>query len=480
MMTRRTMPTGFGSWFTETRALLTLALPIAASALANMTMNLTDTVMMGQIGTESLAAGSLATNLSFMAIVAAQGLLAAIQPIIAQARGAASARGPADDGHRTAAQTLAGGLVLAVVSAVPIMIFILSLAPIFLAIGIAPPIAAMAQQYADAFVWGVPASHVFCAMRNYVSALERPRIVTVISVAACFVNLGLNWILIFGHAGMPAIGLAGSGYATSVTLYLMTLAIWLYCRQSRVLPPGLWRIGFGALAGAIRTILVLGWPIAAIYLLEVGLFSVSSVLIGTFGPISSAAHQICLGIASFTFMVPMALGQAATVRVGFHSGAAAPAIARRAGLIALGLAVVFMSCMATTLILAAQPILRFYLNTADPSFTAVEALALQLLGVAAIFQIFDGLQTVASGALRGLKDTRIPMLVGAFGYWGLGMPMGASLAFGVGMGPVGLWWGFMTALVAVAFMLCLRFHRLTRRTPDQNRLTPRQTLADAH
>ncbi len=184
---------------------------------------------------------------------------------------------------------------------------------------------------------------------------------------------------------------------------------------------------------------------------------------GWFGPIALAAHQICLNIASFTFMVPLAIGQAATVRVGYYVGGGALRRARVAGFTAIGLGVAFMMLTAATITSLSRPIFHLYLDAADPQLDAVVALGGQMIVLAALFQMFDGAQVVAAGALRGLKDTRAALLAGIAAYWGLGMPLGAGLAFGLGFGPIGLWWGFVGGLVAIAILLSLRFGQRTAR-----------------
>jgi len=213
----------------------------------------------------------------------------------------------------------------------------------------------------------------------------------------------------------------------------------------------------------LRELLAVGWAIAGTILVEVGLFTVSTLLMARFGSSPLAAHQICLGIATITFMVPMAIGQASTVRVGFHIGAGQPKCARQAGLIALALGVGFMCCTALGLRLLSGPIIHLYIDPNDPQLPAILEIGRQLIALAALFQIFDGAQAVASGALRGLRDTRAAFMAATFGYWIIGLPLGASLAFWAGWGPTGLWWGFVAGLSLVATALCWRFNLLSRR-----------------
>jgi MATE family multidrug resistance protein len=437
----------------ELREILRLSLPLAAAQLAQMLMGVTDTIMMGRISTDSLAAGGLGGNVAFMMIIIAQGLAVSIQPIVAQARGSGDRSG--------FARTLAAGLIAMSLASVPIILVLTRIDRVLDAIGEPPALSAMTLRYELAFAWGVPASLVQAVLRNYLSALERPRVIMIVVSCACVGNFVLNWALIFGHLGLPALGLAGSGYATSIIWTAMAAVFTLHLWWAGLIPAGFGRLTAHEVRRGLASLARLGWPISAIYLVEMGLFSVSSLLMGRFGPVALAAHQICLGISSVTFMVPLAIGQAATVRIGFHVGAGALARARRAGFAALALGIGFMSLMAVAILIFGRTIFSLYLDPADPQFDAVLALGMQLLAMAALFQVFDGAQAVAAGALRGLKDMRASLVAASVGYWGLGMPVGVGFAFGLGYGPIGLWWGFVGGLVVVSILLGWRFHRRT-------------------
>jgi MATE family multidrug resistance protein len=207
----------------------------------------------------------------------------------------------------------------------------------------------------------------------------------------------------------------------------------------------------------------IGWPVAITYGVESMLFLVTGMTVGLLGAAPLAAHQIALNVASVAFMVPLAIGQAANVRVGYWIGAGQPLAARHAGFVAILLGVGFMALSGCVLVLAPRAIVGLYLHLDDPKNAQTVALAASLLGVAAVFQVVDGMQTVASGTLRGLKDTRVPMLAAAFGYWGIGFPTGSVLAFHFGGGTRGLWWGLAAGLATVAVLMTLRFDRLSRR-----------------
>ncbi|MDR3440384.1 MATE family efflux transporter [Telmatospirillum sp.] len=432
--------------------ILSLASPLAAAQIAQMLMNLTDSVVMGRIDVNSLAAGSLGGNVAFMMIVMAQGLVMSIQPLIAQARGAG-------DGA-VAGRTLAASTLIALVASVPMVLTLTQIDRILIAIGEPQIIADLTLRYEMAFIWAVPAAMLLAVARNYLIAIERPRVTMVVTVIACLGNGVLAWALVFGHLGLPALGLTGSGYATALVWWGSSLALIGYSWYAGLIPTSLFHLTIAEIRTGIAAVMKIGWPISGILIVECSLFVGSSLLMGRFGAAALAAHQICLGIVSLVFMVPLAVGQAATVRVGFHIGAGNPALARSSGFMALAAGVGFMALSAACLVLFVEPVFSLYLDAGDPQRAAVLEIGGQLILVAAAFQLFDGAQVVASGALRGIKDTRAAMVAGIIGYWGLGMPLGAGLAFGLEFGPVGLWWGFAAGLAATSLLLTFRFrHR---------------------
>ena len=439
------------SWRVELSQLLALAVPLAVSQVGLLAMSVTDSVMMGRISAESLAAGGLAGTVAFSMLIFSQGLLMALQPILAQSRGAADLA--------AVPRVVAATFTTAMICAVPIVAALLFVDKLLVLTGTEASLAGMALDYEKGFVWGVPAALWQMTCRYYLSALERPRIILVTTLLACCSNGLFNWILIYGHFGLPAFGLRGSAYATSLSCWGMAVTMTVYASHSKLLPPGLLQVRLPELWTGMKDLFRIGWPIACTIIAEMGLFSVSTVLMGRFGPVPLAAHQICLGIASLTFMVPMAIGQSSTVRVGFHIGAGQPHLARQAGFLALGLGVGFMTVSAAMLKLFSGTVILLYLNEGDPEVGAVMAIGRQMLVLAALFQLFDGAQTVASGSLRGLKDTHAAMIFATVGYWGIGLPFGVLLAFFLGVGPTGLWWGFLSGLSVVALLLSWRFIR---------------------
>jgi MATE family multidrug resistance protein len=319
-------------------------------------------------------------------------------------------------------------------------------------------------EYTAVLRWGAPASLIGVGlMRSFLPAIGAARRLLWVSVACVFINGFLNFGLIHGAWGLPRLGFLGSAVATTITVWLTAFVLMalLHLRPSHqhfVVA----RRPTAPLMGELFTI---GWPVAITYAVEATLFLATGLLAGLLGETPLAAHQIALNVASVTFMVPLAIGQAANVRVGYWSGAGVPRAARHAGFVALALGVGFMSLSALVMVLAPHWIVGLYLHLDDPANAHTVSLAATLLGVAAIFQIVDGAQTVGSGCLRGLKDTRVPMLAATLGYWGIGFPLGYALAFHFGMGALGLWWGLAAGLTTVAVLMTWRFHRMSLRSP---------------
>ena len=437
-----------------------LAAPLAIAQLSQMAMGVTDTILLGSLGPDALAAGGLGANLFFVVVTLLQGVLTSVSVSVSHARGAqAEDRVP---------PIYWSGFVMSMLLAIPAFSLLSLATPILLAFGEPTLLAHNVGEYAAILRWGAPASLIGVGlMRSFLPAIGAARRLLGVSLAGVCVNGFLNYSLIHGANGLPRLGFLGSATATTITVWITALVLmaWLHLRPRyrhfvTATRPRLPLMGelFG-----------IGWPVAITYGVESTLFLATGLMVGVLGESQLAAHQIALNVASVAFMVPLAIGQAANVRVGFWSGAGQPLAARHAGFVALGLGVGFMSLSGLVLILAPHWIVGLYLRLDDPANAATVALASSLLGVAAIFQIVDGMQTVGSGCLRGLKDTRVPMLAAAFGYWGIGFPTGYTLAFHFGLGARGLWWGLAAGLASVALLMTLRFHKLSlRRVPTRS------------
>jgi MATE family multidrug resistance protein len=435
----------------ECAAVVRLTVPVAAATVAQMLMTVTDRVFMGHIDTLSLAGGDLAASVAMALIIAAQGLIASMQPMIAQSRGSGDMVG--------AAAAFDGGTIIALIASLPIVSILLVMDRILIATGQPPEVAAQSLIFVRAFVWGVPAMVLVAAIRNYLLAIERPRLMLVALLIACVINILLNWCLVFGNLGMPALGLAGSGYATSAVSWVLVIGLYIYTWWKRLVRPISIRRRSADLIYAMTEIISVGWPIAVLWAVEASMFAGSSAAMGHFGASALVAHAICYSVARLIFMVPVAIGRVAAVRVAFHMGADAPHLARAAGIAAMSVEVGFAALCAVSLIIGSRAIILLYVNPSDPHIEEVVGLGMRLMLLAALFQLVDGVQAVASGALRGLKDTWASMIAGLIGYWSLGLPIGLILAFKGGMGPLGIWWGFVVGLTSTAALLTLRFRR---------------------
>ena len=448
---RRSLGTADFGIRAEVRATLALAAPLAAANLAQMAMGVTNTLMVGRLGAMPLAAAGLGGMFYFTVGVMLQGILFAVAPLAAHALGA---------GDRAAAGRIAGaGVVLSVMLALPFVATLTSLDHLLQALGYDATLAAEIGRYLRALAWGAPAFLGFGVLRSLLAAKSRTRPVMAVLLVCVASNAMLNWSLIFGHLGAPALGVAGSGYASSINQWLMLAGLALCTRMvPRLAGLGVLRRAFVASWTEIGNILRLGLPIGVSRGMEVGVFLAAGILMGLLGAAALGAHQLILNCASVSFMVPLGLSQAATVRVAHQLGAGRAFAARRAGSVALALGIGFMVAAAVVLWTFPQTIIGAYVNAADPANHETVQIARRLIVIAAVFQVFDGMQVIAVGALRGYRDTMVPMLLAAFGYWGAGFAAGWLLAFPLGYGAVGLWWGLALGLAVVAALLTLRLY----------------------
>ncbi|BBK43155.1 MATE family efflux transporter [Allostella vacuolata] len=447
----------------EIRATLALALPLTLTNLAQIAIMTTDVVMIGTLGPQALAASALGSALLFTLWMFGVGVVTAVAPLVAQARG----RGR--DVVRESRRTVQQGLWVVMLVGLPCIGLLWAAGPILLAMGQQPAMVADTERYLAPLMWSLLPSLAFIVLRTFLAALERTRPAVVVTIVAILFNALANWVLIHGKLGFPALGLFGAGLASTLASLFMAVALGLVfvfdpgLRRYRIWP-GAWRADWPRL----RELLAVGTPIGAMMTLECALFSGATLVMGLIGADVVAAHQIALQCASVTFMVPLGIGQAATVRVGLAAGRGDPAGIARAGWTAQAMGTGFMAAMALVFFLLARPIVGLFLDPAAPEAAATVSYAVGFLFFAAIFQLADGGQVIAAGALRGLKDTRVPMLIAAAGYWGIGFPLGLVLAFPLGWGGNGVWVGLTTGLVVVALLLNLRFAERSRRLlPDR-------------
>ena len=441
-------------WREEIRAMLSLSWPMVLTNLAQTAMTATDVMMIGRLGPATLAAGSLGINLYFAPLILGLGLMYATAPMMATERG--RRRSSVRDIRRTVRQ----GLWLAVLIVIPIWLMLWNGEAILVAMGQEPALAKEAGIYLRWLEWAILPFYGYIVLRSFISTLERPGWALGIMLVAVAMNALANWCLVFGNFGFPAMGIAGSGLATTLSSAFMFFGLALVVSVERKfrryhLLGRFWRADWPRFKALLR----LGAPIAGILAFEVSIFNAAAFLMGLIDAASLAAHAIAIQIASVTFMVPLGLNQAVTVRVGLAHGAGDADGISRAGWTAYALGVPFMALMALAMILWPRVLISAFIDLDDPANTAVIGLAVTFLSFAALFQVFDGAQAVASGMLRGLHDTKVPMILAAIGYWGVGLPLGVMLAFRFGFAGSGIWIGLSSGLAVVAVLLLLRWLR---------------------
>ncbi|HEX8525417.1 MATE family efflux transporter [Allosphingosinicella sp.] len=444
-------------WRREARATLALAWPLILTNVAQSLIHATDVVLLGWVGARTLAAATLGINLYFAFLIFGMGLVTAAAPMIARELGAR--RHSVRDVRRTVRQAMWAAAAICV----PVWLILWHTAPILVALGQDPALAANAQTFVRALQWGMLPFLLYLVLRSFISAFERPLWSLGVGVAAVLFNGVLNYGLIFGEFGLPELGLLGAGIGSSCANLLMfaglAAVVTLDRRFRRYRLFGrFWRPD----RERFREIWRLGLPIAITLALEVTIFNAAVFLMGLIGAESLAAHAIAIQIASLAFMVPLGLGQAVTVRVGLAFGRRDKEAIARAGWTSLLLAVGFAGAMSLVLVATPGTFVSAFLDPADPANGPVISLALSFLLVAALFQIFDGAQVVGAGMLRGLHDTRVPMIYAALGYWVVGLATAVGLGFGLGWGGVGVWIGLATGLGVVALLMIARWTRRER------------------
>ncbi|MGH9607324.1 MAG: MATE family efflux transporter [Terracidiphilus sp.] len=431
----------------ELRAMVALSVPVVLSELGWMLQGVVDTIMVGRLGPASIGAVALGNAVCYTPTLFGVGLLLGLDTLVSQAHG----RKDHDECHRWLAQ----GVYLACIGALPIMLLLFAASFAFMRFGITPAVASPAGGYLRLLLWGTLPLLLYSGTRRYLQAVGEVRVVTVTYVLANLVNWFGNWVFIYGKLGMPAMGVRGSAVSTVASRVLMALMLlgfaWRYERR-RGHP--LFRRWAGPSLKRLGALTRLGAPAGGQILLEVGAWNLATISASWLTPVALATHTIALNYASLTYMVPLGISSAAAISVGQAVGGGDAARARRAGWLALGLGVSFMLLAAVVFLAAPGPLIALY--TTDPR---VMAIGPGLLSIAAAFQIFDGVQTVSTGALRGLGETRIPMFANLIGYWALGLPLGLTLCFVLREGLYGLWAGLTLALVVIAAILIWRWRR---------------------
>ena len=440
-----------GSWGVQAKSLLRLAGPLIVNNLAVAGMQFADAVMAGRLGADALAAVAVGGSVWFLGFSFCLGLLMAISPIAARHFGA----GERSLIGRYTRQGIYLGLFM---GALLISIAQLVVAPLLAAIGIDPEFRDLTVGYVGAIMFGGPGIFIFLALRFTTEGIGHTRPIMFTSLFALACNVFLNYVLMFGNLGAPALGVVGCGIASAITMWLVAAALAAYMFVSRFYRP----IKIFARVPPLRPpvlkeIVVLGIPIAITITAEAGLFSAVSVLMGTRGTEITAAHQIAINFAATMFMIPLALSSAITIQVGQLIGAGKLRSARTSGAIGIGLCALIMSVSAIFMLIFRDGVVSLYTDDA-----AVRGIAISLLLMAALFQIADGVQIGAAGALRGYKDTRYPMVVNTFAYWVLAFPLAFLAAVTFKAPPNYIWAGFVVGLGVAAVLLTWRYNHVSK------------------
>jgi MATE family multidrug resistance protein len=440
----------------ELRPMVTLAMPVVVAEIGWVAMGLVDTLMVGPLGPEAIGAVGIGSAVFMGVVIFAMGLFLGLDTLVSHAYGA----GRVDDCHRW----LVHGTLLSLLVSLPITLLLLGLSTLLGRWGLDPAVYRLSRPYLDVLVWSVAPLLLYATFRRYLQGMGVVRPVMIALVMANVTNAIVNWILIYGKLGAPVMGVRGSAWATvmsrvAMAAYLLVVIV----RRERGRRPGLFETSLVIDPGWMRRLIALGLPAASQITLEVGVFAASTALAGRLVPTALAAHQIAVNIAALSFMVPLGVSSAGAVRVGHALGRGDVDGAARAGWTALAIGAGFMACTALAFVLVPRMLMGAF--TRDER---VIALGATLLAVAAIFQLFDGIQGVATGILRGLGDTRTPMAWNLVGHWFVGLPSGYALCFVAGYGVVGLWWGLTIGLticgVALLVVWSRRIHAFELKT----------------
>lgn len=438
------------------RAILILGLPLIGSHLAQFAVHVVDTIMLGWYDLTALAASVLATSFFFVIFIMGSGFAFAVMPMVAEAA-------EQDDALRIRRVTRMG-MWLSVFYAVVVLPPMIWSGPVLQRLGQTEELAGLAQEYLRIAGFGLFPALLVMVLKSYLASMERTQVVLWVTVAAIGVNGGLNWLLIFGNWGFPELGLRGAALASVVTQLLTFMAMALFASRAaglreHALFQRIWRPD----PDALRAVFRLGWPIGLTNLAESGMFSASALIIGLIGKLPLAAHGIALQIASATFMIHIGLSQAVTVRAGRALGRRDVTGLGRGGLAGVGLSLAVVGVTMVAFLGMPELLIRGFIAPDEPQRAAILLIGAQLLAVAALFQLVDAGQVMALGVLRGIQDTRVPMVLAAVSYWVMGIPASYILGITLGYGGVGVWLGLVIGLAFATVLLWWRFLRMYRR-----------------
>mgnify|MGYP001548979957 FL=1 len=437
-----------GATIRELRPTLRLAAPITAGQVGQMLMGVADTIMVGHVGTLALAACAFGNSMLMVIAIAGFGVLTAVSIRVSHAHGAGLAQ--------AMARAYYGGVGLSVIGGVLCAVGVQLVYPLFHHLGQAPGVVEEARAYTIIVAWSLIPAWLTATARNYLESQSRPWPAFWIMFGGVLLNVFLNWVLIFGNLGAPELGLAGAGWATLISRIATFVAMTWFVLGASSAPTEGWKpdLEWWREQGAL---LKLGIPTGLQLLSEVGAFAVAALLIGRLGAVPLAAHQIAITCASTTFMVPLGVAMASTVRIGQAVGRGRSELLRPIGAGAWSIGLMAMATFSVVLITSGHAIARAFVS--DPGVIVIAA---QLLVIAGIFQLVDGVQVIGSGLLRGLRDTKAPMWITLAAYWGIALPLGGWLTFGRGEGAAGMWIGLAWGLLVAAVLLVVRFVRKTR------------------
>jgi MATE family multidrug resistance protein len=445
----------------ELPATVRLAVPLVLAELGWMTMAIVDTVMVGHLPNSAIAMGavSLGTNVFTVLALFGGGLLMGLDTLVSQAFGA----GQREDCHRSLINSIYLSIALTPLLAAPVWL----LPRLLAGMNIEPVMFDLSMQYSKVLAYGLFPLLLYFAVRRCLQAMNMVRIVAFALISANIINVVGNWVLIYGHWGAPAMGVVGSGWSTAVArTYMAAVLVGYLLWYDHHHRTDLLKTPVDIDLPRIRRLITLGLPAAFQFTLESGIFALVTALIARLGPVPLASHQIALNTVAFTYMVPLGISSAAAVRVGQAIGRKEPVAAGEAGYTAIFLGAAFMTAASAAIVIFQRPLARMY----TPDESVIHATA-YLLAAGAAFQLFDGIQTVATGALRGAGDTRTPMLCHLIAYWIIGLPLGYYLCFHLGWGAFGLWAGLSLALILIGIVLLLTWRNMTHRLATQTAAT---------
>lgn len=439
----------------EIKSIIVVALPLMAAFLAQRGMQFIDTVMMGWIGPTALAAGALGMSLFATILIFCMGALSAVGVLIVRAIGA--------DNSSDIKFTLQHGFCFALMLSMPCMLIIWFIPHVLYLIGEDPRVAADATLLLHGLVWGFPGFLLFLVLREFISAFSLTLVVMITALISIPLTLAVNYTLIYGKYHFPALGIAGIGYGGAIVMWFMFLCLLAYCKSQRILRNHIVLTAFSFDGGKYRDIVSIGMPAGGLFLLEAGMFLSTALMMGYFGVAALAAHQIALQCVNIAYTLPVALSMATALQVGHAAGAGNYAQVKRSALLSFSIVLAASAVLAVIFICAVNFLTSIFLEKNAVNYREVHQFAVSFIKISALFLCFDAMQSVANGALRGLKDTFVPMVLSIGCYWVLGVGGAYFLSMHTSLGARGVWYGLTLGLCSAAALLALRFFKKVKK-----------------